>query len=76
MIYKLEREFLEFEKWCCAVTSDNSMLFAINTSREFFVLNQDVESYHLLSSFINHKCIALSWEKNFVRDNADKYAND
>ena len=43
MIYKLEREFLEFEKWCCAVTSDNSMLFAINTNREFFVLNQDVE---------------------------------
>lgn len=66
MIYKLEREFLEFEKWCCAVTSDNSMLFAINTNREFFVLNQDVESYHLLSSFINHKCIALSWEKNLA----------
>ena len=29
MIYRLEREFNYAEHWCCALTADQTMLFAI-----------------------------------------------
>lgn len=63
-IYSLQREFNHGEHWCCAVTSDNTMLFAINQNREYFVLNKGEEqSKKLLSAFITNRNIMLSWDK-------------
>lgn len=63
-IYSLQREFNYGEHWCCAVTSDNTMLFAINQNREYFVLNKGEEqSKKLLSAFITNRNIMLSWDK-------------
>ena len=63
-IYSLQRDFNYGEHWCCALTSDNTMLFAINQNREYFILNKgDSKAKSLLSAFIANKNIMLSWDK-------------
>ena len=64
MIYRLEREFNYAEHWCCALTADQTMLFAINQNREYFFIdtsNKD-KAVQLLSNFVNNKNIFLSWD--------------
>lgn len=62
MIYRLERDFKKGERWCCATSSDNKMLFAINKDREFFVLDagNKTDATKILSEIISNKNILLS----------------
>lgn len=63
-IYALHRQFNHGEHWCCAITSDDTMLFAINQNREYFVLNKgETKSKEILSNFVANKNIMLSWDK-------------
>lgn len=64
MIYKLERDFNQYERWCCAVR--NGFVFAINESREFFI----VDSREVLQRFIASRNCFLVWGNdvlNFIR---------
>lgn len=64
MIYQLQRDFNKSEHWCCALTKDRTMLFAINHNREYFVLNKnDEKSKEILAKFIYARNIFLSWDK-------------
>lgn len=60
MIYKLEREFKQYERWCCAVNND--FVFAINENREFFV----VDNREILQSFIAHHNCFLVWNNDVL----------